>query len=227
MSTSPQVDDVSNDAPEISLLALNATGETKYLGPSSGAFFATYATRLARSLLFSGNSPLTTSNTASRRSPTLNSTTVSTSATIGTERSDAIVFSTPQTVVVSPAHVRVLFHSYILWVHPLYPLLQPSMLDSLATLVGQPEDGIAQDAKHCTDMVMFFLVMALGATNYANTLKHLQQLQQGDNDAQSAELSTPPSPPHLYYAQALHYFNRGVQNEDRMETSVAVIQIVV
>ncbi|KAL1897621.1 hypothetical protein Sste5346_003927 [Sporothrix stenoceras] len=101
------------------------------------------------------------------------------------------------------------------------------MLDALVTLVEQPEEeGTAQNIQYCTDMAMFYLVMALGATNYANTLKQLQQLQQNHNDAPPAELSKPPSPPHLYYAQALHYFNRVVQNEDRMETSVAVIQIV-
>lgn len=72
-------------------------------------------------------------------------------------------------------------------------------------------------------MAMFYLVLALGATNYANTLKQLQN----DSDAPPADdVTTPPSPPHLYYAQALHYFNRVVQDQDRMETSVAVIQIV-
>ncbi|TDZ22772.1 Protein STB5 [Colletotrichum orbiculare MAFF 240422] len=40
----------ASDAPEISLVALNATGDMRYLGPSSGAFFAAYATSIARTL---------------------------------------------------------------------------------------------------------------------------------------------------------------------------------
>ncbi|KAL6900582.1 hypothetical protein GGI43DRAFT_53246 [Trichoderma evansii] len=39
----------ADDAADLGIVALNATGEMKYLGPSSGAFFAAYASALARS----------------------------------------------------------------------------------------------------------------------------------------------------------------------------------
>ncbi|CAK7223177.1 hypothetical protein SBRCBS47491_005117 [Sporothrix bragantina] len=219
-------DNMANDAPEISLLALNATGETKYLGPSSGAFFATYATRLARSLLFSGAGGTTASPRRRRlqipRGPDADTPTPL-SSTTRAERTDG-----PQTVAISQAHVRLLFRSYRMWVHPLYPLLEPQMLDRLATTVGQaePAEGTLSSGK-CTEMALFYLVLALGATNYQNTLKQLQtdgDTSPANRQDMAALVAKPPSPPHLYYAQALHYFQGIVQ--DRMETSVAVIQIV-
>ena len=192
----------ANNAPDISLLAFNATGEMKYLGPSSGAFFATYATDIVRSFNQDQN--------RRKRPFSLGANTCTNSGATATP---------PEEHQPLPSHdVQILLRSYKMWVQPLHPLFD---LESLEALVSSCQDyrpnGHAELGRESTiyiQMTLFYLVMALGAANYENLIK------------QDPILETPPgarpSPSYLC-SRAMQYFD---QNPRRLETNISTIQIV-
>ncbi|KAK4074901.1 transcriptional regulator family: Fungal Specific TF [Purpureocillium lilacinum] len=183
---------------EISLLALNATGEERYLGPSSGALFANYAIALMRSCSLSQDTW--------RRRPEQG----------GVIRESAFLADDPHPLPTD--EVRLLLQSYIMWVHPLYPLLELEVLDSLITRCSALQvSGDGQSQRQ--DMSMFYLVMALGATNRANTVK---QLQLHLADPHSDIFDKDPSPCDLY-SVAVQYFQL---SPEHLRPSVRFIQII-
>lgn len=199
----------ANNAPDISLLALNATGEMKYLGPSSGAFFATYAAAVARSLI---------SNQASsdKRLFTIHQGGASSSSG---SRNGLI----ENIQALSTEETQCLLQSYKMWVHPLYPLLDPEFLEALVVrccnLEATGNGNHRADSEMNSQMTIFYLVMALGATNYANTTRQSRiNHQQGHLQEASCSRLSPP----FFYFRAMKYFDRVVQN---LRTSVTAIQI--
>ena len=193
-----------DNAPEISLLALNATGELRYLGPSSGALFADYATALVRSCS-SGQDQHPWRRPCSPRSDRAGEMGVG----LGND-------SQPLT----SEEIQLLLRSYEMWVHPLYPLLNLATLHSLVTRCGRLQEERARAleggmwSQPNDEMAIFYLVMALGAMNRANTEKQL---------GSRATSSAPPvSAAHLY-ASALRCF---YLTTETLQPSILFIQIM-
>jgi hypothetical protein len=144
-------------APDISLLTLNATGETRYLGPSSGSFFAKYASDFARTFLpenMEGHSPSEILSTSCRRAGE----SLLTSA-LSTERISQIL-----TQPIS----KYLMHCYFKWVHPLFPVLHAPfrriVLEPLSTAPLEQSIALAdKDDGEKAHLIMYYLVLALGA----------------------------------------------------------------
>ncbi|VUC36313.1 unnamed protein product [Clonostachys rosea] len=177
----------NSEAPDISLLALNATGEQRYLGPSSGSFFASYATALLQSC-----------------EPTLSP----------AHRPDRIgghpEVASPMDdrLSLQPDVITLLQKSYEIWVQPLYPLLSHEALAGLVNRCGKLQNApIAesmQSPESCSEMTVFYLAMALGAANHMSTCKQLRS-NQGRRSLQEAPISVPSST--RLYSMALKYFS--------------------
>lgn len=195
----------TNSAPDISLLALNATGETKYLGPSSGAFFAAYATAIARSVV-SGQAAFARS--VSHRGDRDADTNMSATDFAGRQQ------------LLTAENSEALLRSYRMWIHPLYPLLR---LESLEGLVArccslQTINGDAGEVARRGEMSIFYLVMALGATHYKNTNRQVHVTHQQRN---TQELDAAMLPPAYLYSRAMHYFDWNIQS---VQDSISTIQ---
>lgn len=187
------------DAPETGLLALNATGELRYLGPSSGSFFATYAASLARSCVPSQNVRSHASSTTDNQ--------------ISPERT-ATVANVHH--ILSSEAIRLLTHSFRIWTLPLYPLFSYKDLDSLVARCGSLQTTPrTENTEQSRDLIIFYLVMALGSINASNTIRQR-------SDALSKPTHTVPSAS-LLYAKALELFEHDVQH---LRPSVSLIQIL-
>uniref|UniRef100_A0A8H7NHF9 Zn(2)-C6 fungal-type domain-containing protein n=1 Tax=Bionectria ochroleuca TaxID=29856 RepID=A0A8H7NHF9_BIOOC len=196
-----------SDAPDISLLALNATGEQRYLGPSSGAFFASYATAL-----FQSCEPAMASVIRSGR--------------VGRVNQAQGRFADGQ-LPLQPDVITLLQKSYEMWVLPLYPLLSHAALDSLANRCGRlqnaPFSELMQSPESCSEMAVFYLVMALGATNHVSTCKQLGS-NQGRRYLQEASISVPSST--QLYSVALQYFSTLGKEFHSSPTSIQILLLV-
>lgn len=177
-------------APEISMLALNATGETRYLGPSSGVPLASHAAATASSLVSCGSSTQPNASATSRDG--------------GQSRSAVIL--TDQDKVQDEAEVDVLIHSYQTWIQPLYPLFEMEALcASMHEMREQEAAGIAhpdRTSKCRLQMAEYYLVLALGA------IHHGRSTEQRRVDAE--DLRSQPEPrrdPARLYLKSLEYFN--------------------
>ena len=145
-------------APDISLLTLNATGETRYLGPSSGSFFAKYASDFARTFLpgnMEGRSDSEPLSTSCRRP------------------GESLLPSVPSTELSVPQVLtqpvaKYLMHCYFKWVHPLFPVLHAPfrriVLEPLSTTPLEQSLKLAdQDVGEKAHLIMYYLILALGA----------------------------------------------------------------
>lgn len=153
----------AGDAADIGMLALNATGEMKYLGPSSGAFFAAYASALARSCL-------STKHFGS----------VSLSSQQGKVIREEGHRSANKPSSLSSDDINLFLISYKMWILPLYPVLNSDDLDMLIRThteeTGEEDSHMRQGGseKDIRRMV-FYMVMALGAVNAANTIQQARK----------------------------------------------------
>ncbi|KAL7941282.1 fungal-specific transcription factor domain-containing protein [Trichoderma barbatum] len=209
-STHHEIQDLSAEvsrSSDIGILALNATGEMKYLGPSSGAFFAAYTSALARSCILTKN--------------TWNSTSTAQHANTGLRADVSLVDSL---VKFSSNDVNLFLQSYKMWIQPLYPILNS---DDLDIIVSRYSEDPGVDSLNCeewpersTKLMLFYLVMALGAINATNTLKEFRrQLEQEELiDMQS----TRPSPV-LLCTQVLQLMD---DNFQKLHPSVGFIQVI-
>ncbi|KAJ4535815.1 hypothetical protein HRR77_007759 [Exophiala dermatitidis] len=186
------------DAPETGLLALNATGELRYLGPSSGSFFASYAASLARSCVPAQNNqggPSSTSDNSNSNERAVNVTNLN--------------------QILSPESIRLLTRSFKLWILPLYPLFTHTDLDSLVgRCVNFQTTPRTEDFAQSREIIVFYLVMALGATNVTNTFKESQNAAPPRSPLPSAS---------LLYGTALDLFEHNVQH---LRPSMSLIQIL-
>jgi hypothetical protein len=196
-----------NSAPDISLLAFNATGEMKYLGPSSGAFFATYAAAIAQSIA---------SDHAGHSKP-------------GATRRQQEIAKPGASIVPSEDHVCVslpeaqhLLQSYIMWVHSLYHLFSSDFLDSLirqcCTVQSSFSNQQGGQTQNASNMTIFYLVMALGATNSLNTARQ--------HPGENWPGSSPRPSPQMLYARAMQHFARFVRNVRPSMTMIQVILLI-
>jgi hypothetical protein len=189
----------------MSILALNATGEQRYLGPSSGSFFATYAASILRSCapgqarIFSEQAGMRTATETSQ---------------------EAVEIYIP----LRPDTVRLLQRSYAMWIDPLYPLMSLHKLSDLIARCAKTQATYptvpSGTAESVGEMIIFYLVMALGALNRTRTLSQLPP------DA-LAELtpSTAATPsPAMLYSLAMELFQKVSAN---LQPSVSVIRILI
>ncbi|UKZ94547.1 uncharacterized protein TrAFT101_009416 [Trichoderma asperellum] len=143
------------------ILTLNATGEMKYLGPSSGAFFAAYASALARSCLSAKglwNTSLSSQQADARREE-------------GHKSADK-----PSRL--SSSDINLFLLSYKMWILPLYPILNSDDLDLLISRytedIGKDDSQLRQgDFEKNISLMTFYMVMALGAINTSNTIQQI------------------------------------------------------
>ncbi|KAH6867577.1 fungal-specific transcription factor domain-containing protein [Thelonectria olida] len=111
-----------------------------------------------------------------------------------------------------------------MWVHPLYPLIRLETLRRLvercSSFQGAGNVDRGQTTEKNTEMAIFYLVMALGAINQANTVKQMRlHPEPGNIHSLPAKKQ---SPAYLYF-RALHHFDSSIQH---LRPSVATIQIV-
>nr|UMZ45319.1 hypothetical protein [Paramyrothecium sp.] len=195
------------DGPDLSLVALNATGDMRYLGPSSGAFFAAFATSIARSFASTedpGFRHLRRRNTSHSHNADIDDT-------------------ADEYTTLSSADVQLLLQSYEMWIQPLYPLLHTDKLRRIVEKCqGQQMTSRAeasQNGDQHVNMVIFYLVMALGAINRTNTV---EQMRDTGSDHISSGSTSNLSPVALYL-KSLYYFDHGNQN---LQPNISNIQII-
>ncbi|KAL5083027.1 hypothetical protein Trisim1_002249 [Trichoderma cf. simile WF8] len=198
----------AGNAADIGMLALNATGEMRYLGPSSGAFFAAYTSALARSCITTQSSPNTASSTQNANS--------------GRDTDTGFVSPTSR---LSSSDVHLFSESYKMWILPVYPILTSDDLDMMVSRhnegpeLGNPE--CRQQPEVAIEMMRFYLAMALGAINAENTLKQMRgQPEQG----KTFSTSTPRPSPVSLCMRVLQLMD---ENFQKLHPSVRFIQIIV
>jgi hypothetical protein len=171
-----------SNAPEISLLALNATGELRYLGPSSGSFFSSYVSSLADTYGHKGSPH---------------------PATVAPKRPERGTGSSHALPTISDEQVKFLARSFALWILPLFPLLSQDDVDTLLKSCSDKQgEQRRPDPEQNYETVLFYLMMALGAVNSENTEKYMPDQRHSSDSC--------PSPSSLYDA-ALAIFERHIQ----------------
>jgi hypothetical protein len=203
-------------APDISLLTLHATGELRYLGPSSGSFFAKYASNFARSLL-SEDAKRVSQVGSQQPHP----------SSIG-ERSHlpAIETGVGKMRHLTPRMSRYLLSCYSKWVQSMFPLLDQSytkvVLEPLSTNQTQQEDITAPGYEsQRVIMIIYLLVLALGAV-HVTSHDHDTEEQACYLEYQDAYSSKKLSPD-LFFVEALNNLDSMSQV---MQPSIPLIQII-
>jgi hypothetical protein len=203
-------------APDISLLTLNATGELRYLGPSSGSFFAKYASDFARSLLSEdtkrisqpGSHPPNLSSTGDRlHIPALDT---------GTDTMHHL----------TPRMSKYLLNCYSKWVQPMFPLFDQSytkvVLEPFSMNLSQHEDiTTSGHESQRVIMIIYLLVLALGAV-HVTPHDHGSEEQLYYVEYQDA-FSSKKLSPDLLFVEALNHLDNMSQV---MQPSIPLIQIV-
>ncbi|OAQ59428.2 fungal specific transcription factor domain-containing protein [Pochonia chlamydosporia 170] len=179
IATNPSSNRNDDDAPEMGLLALNATGESRYLGPSSGAAFATSAIALVQS--------------CSRQQP------AGRQQHSGSSAVRELSNNATDDRHISPDEVQLLLQSYKLWVHPVYALFDLESLDDLIMKcsAAQSHNVVGSLGQ---EMSIFYVIMALGATNRPNAVKQLQTDPRKLSPSEKA-----PSPAELFTKASQHF----------------------
>lgn len=197
---------VVNDASDANLLTLNATGELRYLGASSGAFFASCAAAFVRSSGSDSQSRTTAQGSAGRP--------------------PARITSPPDAPInLSWDEILLLLKSFEMWVHPLYPLMDPGALRDLVArhkneLSKDAPDGNILSSLQRVEITIVLVVLALGATNRSNTLK---QLHLTADDLLYRIPSTPAPSAESLCAAALRHLR---SCQDTIQSSVQYVQML-
>lgn len=193
-------------APEISMLALNATGETRYLGPSSGVPLASHAAATASSMVSYGSSMQINASATSRNGV----------------HSRPTIALTDQDKVQDEAEVDVLIRSYQTWIQPLYPLFEMETLRAVMhgmreqEAAGIPEPDRTAECR--SQMAEYYLVLALGAIHYGRSTDQSR--------TNTEDLRSQPGPrrdPARLYLKSLGYFNI---HSGGLPSSIPMIRII-
>ena len=208
-STTTSDRDATNETPDaegsnMSMLALNATGEQRYLGPSSGSFFASYAAAILRSCA-PGQAHMYSEQAGTR--------------TATETLQDAIEEQLP----LQPSMVKLLQRSFEMWINPLYPLISLHDLSDLVTRCASSQANHPElppkSIGKASEMAIFYLIMALGAMNRARTLSQLPPNAMSEFTSRTV---TTPSPTMLY-SSAMQYFQSLPAN---LQPRVPAIQVL-
>lgn len=203
-------DDFSSaiSAPEISELALNATGEARYLGPSSGIPFTGHATAIIRRLI------------SNRASEHVRATSESFS------QSQTPLALTDRDRVYEVDEVEALVRSYVRWIQPLYPLYEATMLK---TMVKTCQDLEARGGhghhspQHTLKMAEYYLVLALGAIHNENTN---DEAVRPEHSPDTPRRISPKRDPVRLYRKSLEYFDMGSSDLPSSISSIRVILLM-
>jgi hypothetical protein len=203
-------------APDISLLTLNATGELRYLGPSSGSFFAKYASNFARSFLSedskrvsqTGSQPLNVSSTGERL------------------HLPAVETGTDPMRHLTSRMSRFLLNCYSKWVQPMFPLLDQSytkvVLEPFSTNLNEQDDITAPGHEsQRVIMIIYLLVLALGAV-HVTPHDHDSEEQACYIEYHDA-FSSKKLSPDMFFVEALNHLDSMSQV---MQPSIPLIQII-
>jgi len=188
----------------MSMLALNATGEQRYLGPSSGSFFASYAAAILRSCA-PGQKYIYSEQAGTRTAVEISQRTIE------------------QQLPLQTNMVKLLQMSYEMWINPLYPLISLHNLSDLVTRCASSQTNHSELPPECigeaSEMAIFYLIMALGAMNRARTLSQLPP--DALSELTSRTVATPS--PTILYALAMQSFQ---SLSTDLQASVPVIQVL-
>jgi hypothetical protein len=217
VSNEDNSEDFSLDvAPDISLLTLNATGELRYLGPSSGSFFAKYSSNFARSFL---------SEDAKRVSQAV--TQPSNASSTGEHlHLPPNEIDTDTMRYLTPRMSKYLLSCYSKWVQPMFPLLDQSytkvVLEPFLSSQHQQDDLTAPgNETQRIIMIIYLLVLALGAVHVTPPDHDSEELA-GYLEYQEASSSKKLSPD-LFFVEAI---NRLDTMTHIMQPSIPLIQII-
>jgi hypothetical protein len=131
----------------------------------------------------------------------------------------------------SPDTVRLFHQSYLLWIHPLYLVFSLEKLDGLirecSELQNVPWQDVVNSPERAGKMAIFYLDMALGATNYSNTIKRLQHSSRSSTfpDESLNSWGTAPSAASLY-SKALPCFDIVAKNLRPTLTTIQILLLV-
>ncbi|KAG9828035.1 hypothetical protein KCU63_g15464, partial [Aureobasidium melanogenum] len=193
-------------APEISVLALNATGETRYLGPSSGIPFTGHAAAITRRLV------------SSRVSEHVRTTSENMT------QSQISFALTDQDRVFDGGEAEGLVESYLRWIQPLYPLFEAETLKATVRtcqeLEAANEHGHDHSPEHALKMAEYYLVLALGAI-HDGTID--EQVVRGTQSRDLLRRSSPKRDPVRLYLKSLEYFELGSSN---LQSSIFLIRVI-
>lgn len=184
--------------PDASIVALNATGDARYLGPSSGIFFALYANTYSQLSGFPDGSGERANHRAAQQ-----------------------VLGTPcleRGCSIDSSRATLLAQAFCIGILPLYPIFSPDDVDLMVlrciALETANSSGVNRSLEGSHELAIFYLVMALGATHEENAAKRVRQgpatLSQGTSSAS-------------WHERALAYIHAGARS---LIPSVSLIQIL-
>jgi hypothetical protein len=202
--------------PDISLLTLNATGEMKYLGPSSGSFFAKYASNFARRLLHNDGNGMSMSMELPSGIQSAQERLLSSRACRAEDVNGHL----------TPRISKYLLGCYSTWVHPLFPLFAPSYIDSVLQPLCVGEYGLLDHPVSGSDstkviLIIHRLALALGAAHASASMSNDAE-QASYLEYQDAVLTGKLSPDAIFI-NALDMLDRTSRT---IHPSIALIQIV-
>lgn len=183
--------------PEAGLVALNATGDMRFLGPSSGVFFALYANTFAQL----GGPDHDTSNHNNIIEVDIN-------RDIGPEGAEAAPLASET--------IHSLLQSYRTWIEPLYPVIDTETVDTIISKYSENQDvgqSSTRTSEDVVDLSIFYLILALGALNQDSTSKLVRGKISDATSISSATLCH----------KALKLLNNGAQSN---LPSITTIQIL-
>ena len=191
-------DTLTEPMPDASIVALNATGDARYLGPSSGIFFALYANTYSQLSGFPHGRGEGASQSAEQR--------VSSTPSLDKSRS------------VDPNRATVLAQAFCTWVTPLYPIFSPDDIDSMilrcVALEAANPSGVNRTPGESRELAIFYLVMALGAIYEEDAAKRVRQAPATSSQGTSST---------SWHERALAYIDAGARS---LSPSVSSIQIL-
>lgn len=193
-------------APEISVLALNATGEARYLGPSSGIPFTGHAAAITRRLMSDR------AHEHDRRTSR------------NCNQSQISLALTDQDRVYEDEEVQELVRSYVKWIQPLYPLFDSKTLEATVKtcqeLEATDEHRHDPSAQRALNMAEYYLVLALGAIHSGNTNN---EAVREEHSRDTSRLSSPKRDPTRLYLKSLEYFDLGSTD---LQSSILLIRVI-
>lgn len=193
-------------APEISVLALNATGETRYLGPSSGIPFTGHAAAITRRLV------------SSRISEHVRT------ASENITQSHISLALTDQDRVFDSEEAERLVGAYLRWIQPLYPLFEAETLKATTRtcqeLEAGNEHGHDHSLEHALKMAEYYLVLALGAIHDG---KINEQVEHREQPPDTRRRPSSKRDPVRLYLKSLEYFELGSSD---LQPSILLIRVI-
>ncbi|KAF2010258.1 hypothetical protein BU24DRAFT_496998 [Aaosphaeria arxii CBS 175.79] len=174
-------------APDAGIVTLNATGDNRYLGPSSGIFFALYANTYAQVPGFGDTTPRNDNTSKEGRN------------------NDDQELSDGNPIDLDGA--KSLAQAFCSWIEPLYPILGSDHIHSMVTrcvaLEGAGSSFSEQAPNDIHDLSIFYLVMALGAVHQDGTAKCSRNVRAVPLEGVTSE---------SLYHRALRYINAGARS---------------